>query len=335
MTRIGFLGLGSWVPERVMTNEDWAQYVDTSDEWIRERTGIRQRHIALPEQTTVDFAEAASRRALEDAGLGPEDVDEILVATDTPQAISPDTAAFLQHRLGTREVPAYDLAGSGCAGYLQALDVARARVALRGGRILVVAVELISRFMDWHDRATCVLFGDAAGAAVVGREDAGPVFRCAMGAARTGTDGAWTHILGNPTGGTARYFDEEVLREKAHRRIHMDGREVFRHAVARMSEATRQVLADEGRSIEDLDLFVPHQANLRILAQVARNLGLPEDKLYVNVQDYGNTGSASVPLALDEARRQGRIPAGSLVGCAAFGAGFHWGALLLHFEAPV
>ncbi|MEZ5331959.1 MAG: beta-ketoacyl-ACP synthase III [Thermoanaerobaculia bacterium] len=324
---IGILGLGAYTPERVMTNEEWGRLVDTSDEWIVERTGISSRRFAAEGETTVDMAEAAALRALADAGLTAQQLDEIIVATDTPEVYTPDTAAFLQHRLGAGNIPAYDLAGSGCAGFLQALDVARTRAREGGRRILVVAVELISRLMNWEDRSTCVLFGDAAGAAVVGPGEA-PI---EMVAAVSGTDGSQAGILTLEAGGTRVPFTLEAAQQGLHKKVVMEGRAVFKEAVTRMSAAAREVLEKAGLELDDVALVVPHQANQRILAAVGKNLGLPEEKVFSNVRDYGNTGSASVPLALTQAREQGRIAAGDLVLLAAFGAGFHWGAALLRF----
>ena len=329
---MGILGLGAYVPERVMTNAEWSAYVDTSDEWIRERTGIERRRVAAPEQSTVDLALPAARLALEDAGIGPREVDEIIVATDTPEVFIPDTAAFVQQRLGAREVPAYDLAGSGCAGFLQALDVARSRVvAGAAGRVLVLGVELLTRLMSWRDRNTCVLFGDAAGAAVVGvSRPPGPPAAEIL-AAVAGTDGSAACILALEAGGTRVPFSEEAARQGLHHKIDFNGREVFRHAVRRMAQAGREALAKAGRSLDEVALLVPHQANLRIVDAVRRELELPEAKVYVNLQEYGNTGSASVPLALWEARRAGRIASGDLVLLVSFGAGFHWASVLLRF----
>jgi 3-oxoacyl-[acyl-carrier-protein] synthase-3 len=326
-TPIGILGLGAYTPERVMTNEDWGRLVDTTDEWILERTGISRRRFAAEDETTASMAEAAARRALADAGLEPAHLDEIIVATDTPEVYTPDTAAFLQHRLGAREIPAYDLAGSGCAGFLQALDIARTRSEEGGRRVLVVAVELISRLMNWEDRSTCVLFGDAAGAAIVGPGD-GAV---RMLAAVSGTDGSQTGILTLEAGGTRVPFTLEAAQRGLHKKVVMEGRAVFKEAVTRMSAAARQVLEKAGLDLSEVALVVPHQANQRILQAVAKSLALPAEKVFSNVHEYGNTGSASVPVALTQAREQGRIAAGDLVLLAAFGAGFHWGAMLLRF----
>lgn len=325
---VRILGLGAYVPERVMENAEWAEHVDTTDEWIRARTGIERRRIAAPEETTATMAVAAARRALGDAGLAAADVDEIVVATDTPEVYIPDTAAFVQHLLGAREVPAYDLAGSGCAGFVQALDVARSRALAGQGRVLVIGVELLTRIMDWSDRATAVLFGDAAGAAVVAAAAGGP--GAEILAAVAGTDGSRSGILTLAAGGTRIPFHTPAGR-RAHDSIAMNGREVFREAVARMSQAALAVLAKAGRTLDEVALVVPHQANLRILDAVGQRLGVPPGKLFVNVQDYGNTGSASVPLALVQARAAGRIRPGDLVLLTSFGAGFHWAAALLRF----
>lgn len=310
-----------------MTNDDWASLIDTSDEWITARTGIKRRHFAADDEATVDLAAAAAEVAIADAGLAADDVDEIIVATDTPEAYTPDTASFLQHRLGCREVPAYDLGGSGCAGFVQALDVARARMLLAPKRILVVGVELISRLMSWEDRSFCVLFGDAAGAVVLG-PDRG---RAEVLNVVAGTDGSKAEILTLKTGGTRHPFNAESLASGAYHHLDMDGRRVFREAVHRMTDAVTDVLEPLGKSISDVDLVIPHQANKRIIDAVGQRLEVSEDSVYVNVQDYGNTGSATVPFALWEAIGKGRINESDLVVLTAFGAGFHWAAAALQF----
>jgi 3-oxoacyl-[acyl-carrier-protein] synthase-3 len=325
--RIGLLGFGSYAPARVMTNDDWATLVDTDDQWITERTGIKERRFAADDETTLDLAAAAAEKALADAGLDAADLDEIIVASDTPEVYTPDTAAFLQDRIGAREVPAFDLGGSGCAGFVLGVDVARSRVMAGARRVLVVGVELISRLMDWTDRNTCVLFGDAAGAVVVG---SGDVAAEILGGT-SGTDGSKAGILTLETGGTRRPFTTEEAAKGGQHDIVMNGREVFREAVRRMSAATEQLLEKIGRAKEDVALVIPHQANLRIIDAVRSKLGVGADKVYVNVDRFGNTGSASVPLALAQAREEGRIAAGDLVVLTAFGAGFHWAAAALQF----
>ena len=326
-TRLGLLGLGGYVPERVMTNDEWTEYVDTSDEWITTRTGIKRRHLAAEGETTVDLAVAAAQRALADADLTPDRIDEIIVASDTPEVYTPDTASFVQHRLGAGEVPAYDLGGSGCAGFVLALDIARSRLGNGERRILVIGVELLTRLMSWRDRNTCVLFGDAAGAAVVGAGDGAAEIL----AATAGTDGSRGDILMAEVGGTRSPFNEERARRGLHQWIEMKGREVFKEATTRMCAAANEALARAGVDIRDIALVVPHQANLRIIQATGKALGVPEERVYVNVHEYGNTGSASVPLALWEARKKGRIAPGDLVLLTAFGAGFHWAAAVLRF----
>jgi len=324
---VGVLGLGAYFPDRVMTNDEWAEHVDTSDEWIIARTGIKTRRIAAEDQTTVDLAAAAAERALADAKVEIDEIDEIIVATDTPEVFIPDTASYLQNRLGAREVPAFDLAGSGCAGFILGLDVARSRAQTGDRKVLLVGVELLTRLMDWKDRATCVLFGDAAGAAVIGSgEGAAEILGFTAG-----TDGTQAEILGLEAGGTRAPFTLEGAQRRDHKKVVMKGREVFREAVTRMGSAAKEVLAQANVVVDDLKLVIPHQANLRIINAVQKALSVPDDKIHVNVQDYGNTGSASVPLALWEARNQDRIEPGDLVLLTAFGAGFHWAAALLRF----
>jgi 3-oxoacyl-[acyl-carrier-protein] synthase-3 len=321
------LGFGGYVPDRIMTNDDWAELVDTDDEWITARTGIKRRRFAADDESTLDLAAHAAAKAVADAGLTATEIDEIIVATDTPEAYTPDTASFLQHRLGCREVPAYDLGGSGCAGFVQALDVARARLLLQPKRILVVGVELISRLMSWKDRSFCVLFGDAAGAVVVGPGSGQAELLDVV----AGTDGSKTDILTLKTGGTRHPFNAESLASGAYQHLDMDGRRVFREAVHRMTEAVMGVLANTQRTIDEVALVIPHQANKRIIDAVGQQLALPAERVYINVHEYGNTGSATVPFALWEAKEAGRIQPGDLVALTAFGAGFHWAAAAIQF----
>lgn len=325
MTQI--LGFGGYTPERIVTNDDWAAALDTSDEWITQRTGIKRRHYAADDESTMTLASEAATSALKDAGMSPDDVDEIVLATDTPEMMTPDTAALVQDRLGCRNIPTYDLGGSGCAGFVQALDVARSRVIVDPKNILVIGVEVISRLISQEDRSTAVLFGDGAGAVVVGPEGG----RAEILGAVTGTDGSAAEILTLAAGGTRHPFNAESLASGDYNRLVMDGRRVFVEAVERMSEAATDVLEKVGHTIGEVNLVIPHQANLRIIEAVRKRLGLEKDVVYVNIEEYGNTGSATVPFAMWEAVDQGRIAPGDLVVLTAFGAGFHWAAAALQF----
>lgn len=321
------MGFGGYAPERVVTNDEWADLVDTSDEWITQRTGIKRRRFAGDDESTMTMATAAAERAIADAGLTAEDIDEIVLATDTPEMMTPDTAALVQHRLQCRNIPTYDLAGSGCAGFVQAIDVARARIAVSPKTVLVIGVELISRMISHSDRATAPLFGDGAGAVVLGPKPA----RAEVLDVVSGTDGGAAEILTLAAGGTRNPFNEKTFLNGDYNRLVMDGRKVFVEAVKRMSEASAEVLRRVGRSISDVSLVIPHQANLRIIDAVRKKLGLEEDKVFVNVQEYGNTGSATVPFAMWEAVGSDRIKEGDLVVLTAFGAGFHWAAAAVQF----
>lgn len=322
-----FLGFGGYVPARIVTNDDWSQRLDTSDEWITTRTGIKERRFAADDESTLDLAEKAALVAMKDAGVTPDDLDEIVVATDTPELYTPDTSSLLQHRLGARNVPTYDLGGSGCAGFVQALDVAQARIAFEPKTMLVVGVELISRLLSGKDRSTDVLFGDAAGAVIVG-PDGG---QASLLGVVSGTDGSKAEILTLQTGGTRNPFTAEAAARGDHQRLDMDGREVFREAVHRMSDSLLEVLDRNDRDLSEVALVIPHQANKRIIDAVGKKLGVDENRVFVNVDRYGNTGSATVPFALWEARDTGRIQSGDLVAMTAFGAGFHWAAALAQF----
>jgi 3-oxoacyl-[acyl-carrier-protein] synthase-3 len=321
------MGFGGYAPERIVTNEEWARLVDTSDEWITQRTGIKRRRFAADDESTLTLAAAAARGAIDDAGLTPADIDEIVVATDTPEVRTPDTAALLQHELGCRNVPTYDLGGSGCAGFIQAMDVAQSRITVQPKKVLVIGVELITRMISLTDRATAVLFGDAAGAVVMGPE---PGKAEVLGVV-SGTDGSQAEILTLTAGGTRRPFNESSLASGDYNRLVMDGKKVFAEAVKRMSEASAEVLRRVGRTVGDVSLVIPHQANLRIIEAVRRKMGLEPDRVFVNVHEYGNTGSATVPFAMWEAVLTNRIQKQDLVVLTAFGAGFHWAAAALQF----
>lgn len=321
------MGFGGYVPEKVITNEDWANQLDTTDEWITQRTGIKRRRFVADDETTMTMATNAAETAIKDAGLTSDDIDEIILATDTPEMMTPDTAALVQHQLKCRHIPTYDLGGSGCAGFVQALDVAKSRIATRPKNILVIGVELISRMISLKDRTTSILFGDGAGAVILGPEKA----RAEVLDVVSGTEGGYAEILTLAAGGTRNPFNAKSLESGDYNRLIMDGRRVFIEAVRRMTEATLEVLERIGRVKEEVALVIPHQANLRIIEAVRNKLGLDEDRFYVNVQEYGNTGSATVPFAMFEAVNNDRIEKGDLVVLTAFGSGFHWAAAAVQF----
>jgi len=312
-------GTGSALPKKIVTNDDLAQRVDTSDEWIRERTGIQQRHIAEEGETTSSLAIDASRRALDAAGMAASEIDLIVLATATPDQTFPATATKVQAALGCRPIPAFDLAAV-CSGFVYAVSVADGMI--RSGQAktaLVIGAETFSRILDWEDRATCVLFGDGAGAIVLqGAEVAedGP----GILASRLHSDGEHCEML---------YVDGGPSTTGTVGKVRMKGREVFRHAVVNLAEVLREVLDAAGVEAGEIDWVVPHQANARILDATARKLGLPPEKVVVTVDRHANTSAASVPLALDLAVRDGRIKPGNLVMLEAMGGGFTWGASLL------
>lgn len=319
--RARLVSTGRFSPERVMTNADMAAVVETNDEWIRSRTGIRERRIADRETGTADMAAGAARVALERAGLSAEDVDLILLSTATPDRLLPSTACDVQALLGASRAGAYDFA-TACSGFLYGLSMAEGHIAAgQAETILVVAAEKMSSIVDWTDRTTCVLFGDGAGAAVVQRAtDERGILSSYMK-----SDGTLAELLYRPGGGTRFPLDISVLDERSHY-VKMAGPEVFKYAVRSMCEAAEQAMSRAGVTADDIDLLVPHQANIRIIESTAKYAGMPADKVFINVDRYGNMSSASIPVALDEAWEQGRIGEGSLVLMVAFGAGFTWAA---------
>lgn len=320
--RARLVSTGRHSPARVVTNAELERLVDTSDEWIRTRTGIRERRLADADTGAADMAAAASRVALERAGLTAEDVDLILLSTATPDRLLPSTACDVQALLGARNAGAYDYA-TACSGFLYGLSLAEAHIVAGQARtVLVVATEKMSSIIDWTDRATCVLFGDGAGATVVqaAEGDGRGILSSFMK-----SDGTLAELLWRPGGGARRPLDAAVLEERAHF-VKMAGPEVFKSAVRSMCEAAEQALARAGVTGADIDLLIPHQANLRIIDATARYAGIPAEKVFVNVDRYGNMSSASIPVALDEAMEQGRCGPGSLVLLVAFGAGFTWAA---------
>ena len=321
MTRRSVLiGTGSALPKRAMTNAELAGFVETSDEWIVERSGIRQRHVAGPDETTSTLATAAARNALEAAGLEGREIDLIVLATATPDQTFPATATIVQNDIGANGGIAFDVAAV-CSGFLYALGVADSM--LRSGmaqRALVIGAETFSRILDWEDRTTCVLFGDGAGAIVLEAQDVDEATGRGVLASKLHADGAHNQLL---------YVDGGPSTTGTVGKVRMKGSEVFKHAVTNLTEVLREVLALSGCAASDLDWVVPHQANKRILDATARKLGLPADKVVVTVDQHANTSAASVPLALDQAVRDGRIQPGQLVMLEAMGGGFTWGASLI------
>jgi len=322
--RAGILGLGASIPEKVITNFDLEKMVDTSDEWIRTRTGIRERRVAPEGQTTSDLALAAARQALAAAGLTAERLDLIIVATVTPDMPFPATACLVQERLGAHRAAAFDLEAA-CSGFVYALTTG-AQFIQAGvyDYVLVIGAETLSRIVDWTDRSTCVLLGDGAGAVVLGPvpDDAGIL------AAYLGADGSGADLLKQPAGGSLLPASLETVKRRLHF-IQMQGREVFRFAVNIMGDAAQKALAQCGLTFADVDLYVPHQANYRIIEASAKRFGLPMEKVMVNIDRYGNTSAASIPVALNEAFRAGRIKSGDIVLLVAFGGGLTWGAAVV------
>ena len=315
-------GIGSYLPEKVVTNHDLEERMDTSDEWIQERTGIKRRHIAADDETCSDMALVAAQRAMTMAEVDPADIDLIIVGTVTPDKIFPSTACIVQRRLGIQGCPAMDIQAA-CSGFIYAMDLANRFIRTGAAKnALIIGSEMLSRITDWEDRATAVLFGDGAGAAVLQpSEEAGII------STHIHSDGQYEDLLQVPSGISLGY--DAVCAEKAF--IQMDGNAVFRRAVATLGSIARETLDGNGIDKHDIDWLVPHQANLRIISAAAKKLDLSMDHVVVTVDEHANTSSASIPLALDTAVRDGRIKRGQLLLFEAFGAGFTWGSALLRF----
>ena len=323
--RSRILGTGSFVPDRVLTNADLEQMVATSDSWIVERTGIRERRLVAPGQACSDLATLAGERALANAGVKAEDLDFILVATCTGDSPLPSTACLVQHRLEATRAAACDISAA-CCGFVYALAIADSYVKVGYRNVLVIGSEVMSVITDWTDRNTCVLFGDGAGAVVVGRgsSDEGIL------STHLHADGQLSDLIEVPGGGSSCPVSEKTLKEKL-LYIKMKGNETFKIAVKTMEIAVKEALSFNGLSIDQVDLFVPHQANLRILKAVGQRLGLPMEKTMINLDRFGNTSAASIPLALDEAVKGGRIRPGSHVLLAAFGSGLTWASGMIRW----
>ncbi len=325
MPRANITATGMAVPERVLTNDDLAEIVDTSDEWIRTRTGMVQRHVTTDAEAASDIAYLAAKRALEDGGYDPKDIDAIVLGTITPDYIFPSTACVLQHRLGANGCAAFDVSAA-CTGFIYALTTANGLIAAETfKRILVVGVDVLTKTVDWKARETAVLFGDGAGAAVVEPSEEKGVVSSVLHA-----DGKLVELLYQPAGGSRTPMSHEAI-EAGGQYIIVKGREIYRHATQCMPEAVLEVLEKCGKTLEDVDLVVPHQANVRIIDAVAKRLKLPIEKFYINIEKYANTSAATVPMATHEALKDGTIKEGDLVVMVSFGAGLTWGAALVQF----
>jgi len=323
---VGIIGTGSFAPPKVLTNSDLEKMVDTSDEWIRTRTGIRERRIAEPEVASSDLAAESARRALDSAGLGATSIGLIIVATVTPDMSFPCTASLLQEMLGATGAAAFDLV-VGCTGFVYGLAAAREMIATGAyERALVVAAETLSRITDWQDRRTCVLFGDAAGSAILAPVEEGR----GILAYSLGNDGTNADALKLPAGGSRLPASAETVANRQHY-LTMNGQEVFKFAVRAMVESSEEVVRRAGLTMSDIAVVIPHQANLRIIEAAAKRMDLPIERFECNIDRYGNTSAATIPLALDEAVRAGRIKSGDYILLSVFGAGLAWGSMVLRW----
>jgi 3-oxoacyl-[acyl-carrier-protein] synthase-3 len=321
------LGTGSEVPAKIVTNRDLEKIVDTSDEWITVRTGIKERRVLEDGKGNADMAFQAAKRALEDADMKAKELDAIVMGTVTPDYPFPSSACVLEDMLGAHNVFSFDV-NAACSGFLNALSVADSFI--RMGKIqnaLVVGSDALSRLLNWQDRTTCILFGDGAGAVIIGASDNGSG---GILSTKLRTDGSYVKTLYVPAGGSLKPANRETVQSNQHT-ITMNGKEVFKIAVRSMEEISRQALEEAGVEVERISLVIPHQANRRIIVALAERLGVPMSRVMVNLEKYGNTSAASIPVALDEARRQGRIKPGDIVLLNAFGAGFAWGAAVIQF----
>ncbi len=326
----GIIGLGSCLPERIVSNQELEQMVDTSDTWIRTRTGISERRIVDAATAASDLSVPAAEAALSMAGLSAEAIDLIIVATITPDNIFPATACLIQERLGARRAVAFDIS-AGCTGFIYALSIARQFIATGAyENILVIGTDVLSKFLNWQDRTTCVLFGDGAGAAVL---KAVPPGKGLVGL-YLGSDGSGAAHLGVPAGGSRLPASANTVANSLHT-VHMNGPEVFKFAVRSMSEATVKVLQQAGLKKEDIDFLIPHQANTRIIEAATKRLGLTSEKVYTNLERYGNMSSASIPVALEEIYRAGKLRPEDKILLVGFGAGLTWGAAVLNWNLEV
>lgn len=324
MKSVGIVGMGSYVPEKILTNADLEKFVDTNNEWILSRTGIRERHIAPDEVPVSELCFQAGLRALEDANVSPEEVELVIVATATPDFAFPATACLVADRLGAKNAAAFDLE-AGCTGFIYGVATASQFVAAGMYKtVLVIGAETLSKILNWEDRTTCILFGDGAGAAVLRPVREGFGFL----SFNLGSDGSGGKLLSQPAGGSRCPASRETVEKKLHT-LHMEGKEVFKFAVRIMGDASLKVLEKAGLNKTDIDLLVPHQANIRIVDAAVKRLGISPDKVVVNLDKYGNMSAASIPVALDEAVKAGRLAEGDIILMVGFGTGLTWGACVL------
>lgn len=326
MKHAAIIGLGAYLPKRIVTNQDWEKMVDTTDEWITSRSGIKERHVASAEQASSDLAVEAAQKAIRDAKIDKNEIDLIIVGTITPDNAFPSTANWVQKKLGLRPIPSFDVSAA-CSGFLYGLILADSLVKSGTARtILVIGVEIMTKIMNWEDRSTCVLFGDGAGAAILRATDE------EKGILSTywGADGNLGDLLILPAGGSAMPATHETVEQKLHT-VRMKGNEVFKHAVLRMQEAAITAIRLAHLSSDDIDLFIPHQANIRIIAATIKRAKIPAEKTIINIDKIANVSSATIPIALHQAKKEGRIKPGSTVLLSAFGAGFTWAGLVLRF----
>lgn len=326
LRRAKIAGVGSFAPEKVLTNNELEEMVDTSDDWITTRTGIKERRIAEDDISTSDLAYEAAKNALADAGLEAEDLDLILVATATPDYLAfPSTACVLQDKLGIKGIPAFDLVAA-CSGFVYGISVATQYIETGAyDNVLVIGAETLSKIINWEDRGTCVLFGDGAGAAILTPTKSGGILSNVIGA-----DGEQNEVLIVRGGGSKRPFSQQIIDEGLHY-LEMEGNPVFKFAVRILGKAAIQALKKAGLTRDDIDFLIPHQANIRIIDAAAKRLKLDREQIYVNLDQYGNTSAASIPLALDAAVKEGKIKSGDIVVLVGFGAGLTWGATVIEW----
>ena len=323
-SKIGILGIGAYVPKRILTNNDLEELVDTSDEWIQTRTGIKQRRIADESEASSDLGAIAAKQALDDAKLNPEDIEAIVTATLSPDYISPATACLIQSKIGAHNAAAFDL-GAGCSGFVYALTVAYGLVLAAFKKVLVLSSETTSRFVNWQDRSTCILFGDGAGAVVVGEVKDGGILGWDIGA-----DGTNFDVLKIPAGGSREPLSTLNIHQQR-QYIYMNGAEVFRFAVRVIPKTSKKALLNAQIQPDDIDWMIPHQANTRIIDAAVESLGIAKEKVVVNLDRYGNTSAASIPIAWVEGIEEGKIKRGHKLLLVGFGAGLTWGSMVLEY----